>query len=259
MTAQRLPARVSRELSFSDVTAALKAGFGDFLRAPLLGLFFGGIYALGGILIYLLLVRYKMPWLIVPLAVGFPLIGPFVAAGLYEVSRRLARGQSLAWREILLVVFAQSRREMGWMAFTVLFIFWVWMYQVRLMVALFLGFKAFSTIDGFLSALGTPDGLIFLAAGSAVGAVLALVLYCATVIAMPMLLDRDVDFITAIITSFRTVFENPFPMLAYAALVAALTFLALLPMLLGLLVILPLLGHATWHLYERAVEPKAEP
>ena len=247
--------RISRQLSFDDVKAALAAGLADFRKAPFFGLFFGGVFALGGIFLYLLLTYYRTVWLILPLAIGFPLIGPFVAAGLYEVSRRLTAGERLRWGEILTVTVRQSRSEFGWMAFVVLFIFWIWMYQVRLMVALFMGFSAFASLDGFLAALLSEAGVPFLAAGSVSGAVLSFVLFCSTVISMPMLLDQKVDFITAMVTSWRTVFENFWPMIGFGIVVAILTFLALVPAFLGLVVVLPVLGHATWHLYKRAIPP----
>lgn len=245
-------ANVARPLSFSDVTGALQQGFQDFRRAPLIGLFFGGIYALGGLALYLLLAYYRTPWLIIPLGLGFPLLGPFVAAGLYETSRRLSRGEPISWSAILSVVMWQSRREMGWMAFVVLFVFWIWLYQVRLMIALFLDFKAFSSFQGFFDAMANGPGAGFLAAGTLSGAVLSTVLFSLTVMSMPMLLDRNVDFVTAMLASIRTVTDNPGPMLGFGIIVALLTFAALVPAFLGLLVVLPVLGHATWRLYERA-------
>ena len=123
-----------RAIAPGDVLFALKAGGADFLRAPWFGLFFGGIYAAGGLLILASLTLFDMPWMILPVAIGFPLVGPFVAVGLYEVSRRLAAGQPLQWRGVLLTVFRQRDRQIGWMAFVVLFIFWIWIYQVRLLL-----------------------------------------------------------------------------------------------------------------------------
>lgn len=252
-------ARASHPLSIADVRDALRLGLQDFTRAPLFGLFFGGIYAAGGALLFLLLAYYRSIWLILPLAIGFPLIGPFVAAGLYEVSRRLGRGEPLRWREVLTVTLRQSRRELGWMAFVTLFIFWVWMYQVRLLVALFLGFRGFATLDGFLLALTQSSGVALLLVGTAVGAALAFVLFCSTVVAIPMLLHRDVDFISALIDSWRTVFENLPAMVFFGLCVAVLTFLALLPVFLGLVVVLPVLGHATWHLYVKSRHDEERP
>ena len=243
-----------RTVTFEDITAALKAGMADFMAAPLFGMFFGGVYVVGGLFILASLTLFDMPWMIIPVAIGFPLIGPFIAVGLYEVSRRLAAGQPLDWKEILLVIVRQRERQLGPMAFVVLFIFWIWIYQVRLLLALFFGFKAFTSIAEFVTLITTTlDGVTFIAVGTVVGGILALILFAATVISMPLLLDRDIDFITAMITSFKAVFTNPVPMIGWGLIIAVLTVLALLPLFVGLIVILPVLGHATWHLYKRAV------
>lgn len=243
-----------RNVTFSDVLDALRQGFSDFLRAPIYGIFFGAIFAGGGLAILAFLVIYDLPWMILPIAIGFPLIGPFVAAGLYEVSRRLSAGEPLSWRAILFTVFQQRERQFGWMAFVVLFVFWIWLYQVRLIFALFLGFSSPSTLQGFIEIVTTtPEGMGFLAIGTLVGAVLATVLFTITVISMPLLLDSELDFVTAMITSFKTVFSNPVTMLSWGLIVTLLTVLALLPMFLGLVIIFPILGHATWHLYKNAL------
>lgn len=251
------PIHINR-ISFADVTGSLRAGVADFAAAPLFGVFFGGLYAVGGIIIFYVLRYHQMPWLIIPLAVGFPLIGPFIAVGLYEVSRRLIGGRPLVWRDILLVVFAQRHRQVGWMAFVVLFIFWMWMYQVRLLLAVFLGFKSFSSIDSFIGVITTTSaGLGFLAVGTLIGAALSFVLFSATVVAIPLLLEREADMVTAMIASFRSVMQNLLPMVGFGIVVAVLTFFALLPLFLGLVVVIPVLGHATWHLYKKIVAPAA--
>ncbi len=243
-----------RTVTFHDIRETLAAGVSDFLKAPLFGLFFGGIYTIGGLAILASLTILDMHWMIIPLAIGFPLIGPFVAVGLYEVSRRLAKGEPLVWREVLLVVLRQRDRQLSWMAFVVLFVFWLWIYQVRLLLALFLGFQSFSTIGRFLEVITTtPEGLGFLAVGTVIGAIISLVLFSATVISMPLLLDRELDFITAMIVSFKSVMKNPVPMIGWGIIVAALAIVAMIPFFLGMLVILPILGHATWHLYERVI------
>jgi uncharacterized membrane protein len=253
----RPPAVKINPIYVVDVKQALAEGWRDFTRAPLIGLFFGAIYAAGGIAIWLLLSVYHEPWWIIPIAVGFPLIGPFVAVGLYETSRRLEAGQPLHFGEILTVIFAQRKRQVAWMAFVVLFIFWMWLYEVRMLLAIFLGFKSFSSIEAFLQvATTTPEGIGFLIVGTGVGAFISFVLFCTTVVAIPLLLDREIDLITAIITSFKAVFQNPVPMIAWGITIVVLTFVALLPMFLGLLIILPVLGHATWHLFTKVVEPE---
>jgi len=243
-----------RALTVADIRAAFNQGYADFLKAPLFGFFFSGVYVIGGLLIAQSLLVWDMPWMIYPVAIGFPLIAPFAAVGLYEVSRRLSTGETLAWNEILSVIRLQSRRELAFMAFVVLFIFWIWMYQVRLLIALILGRMSFATWESFTQTLfTTPEGWTFLIVGHAVGAVLALVLFSVTVISIPMLLDRNVDFVTAMISSVRAVAASPVVMLGWGVVVTLMVIAAMLPVFLGLLIALPVLGHATWHIYKKAV------
>ncbi|MEQ9145078.1 MAG: DUF2189 domain-containing protein [Parvibaculaceae bacterium] len=243
-----------RPLSAADIRECLKLGFADFRRAPLFGLVIGGIFAAIGIIIVLGLTALDLPWMTYPFAIGFPLIGPFAAVGLYDVSRRLSSGEKPVWRDVLSIVWAQRGRELTSMAFVILFVFWVWMYQVRLLIALFLGLASFASFEEFLTVvLTTEDGWLFLAVGHVVGAVLALVLFSITVVAMPLLTDRDVDIVTAMITSVKAVIASPVVMLGWGVVVTLSVIAACLPFFLGLLVVLPVLGHATWHLYRKAV------
>ncbi|WP_428982492.1 DUF2189 domain-containing protein [Oricola indica] len=255
--ARRPPAMPTvNTIAVGDIAEVLKAGLSDFLRAPLFGLFFGGVFALGGIIIALSLTTWDIPWMIYPVAIGFPLVGPFVAVGLYEVSRRLEAGKPLSWGEILGVVWLQRQRELAWMAFVMLFVFWVWMYQVRLLVAIILSRSSFSTLDRFIEVVfTTPQGWTFLAVGHVVGAILAMVLFSITVVSIPLLLDRESDFVTAMITSVKSVTSNPVPMLGWGVFVTLAVIVSSLPMFLGLIVTLPVLGHATWHLYKKCVAP----
>ncbi|MDN2564960.1 DUF2189 domain-containing protein [Aquibium sp. A9E412] len=245
-----------RAIGIDDVAASLSAGIADFVRQPLFGLFFGGVFAVVGVVIALALTVWDMPWMIYPFAIGFPLVGPFAAVGLYEVSRQLERGRTPRWGEVLTVVWAQRARELSWMAFVMLFVFWVWMYQVRLLIALFLGRMSFSTLDRFAEVvLTTTQGWTFLAVGHVVGAALALALFSLTVISMPLLLERETDFVTAMITSVRAVFASPVVMLGWGVVVTLAVLAACVPFFVGLFIVLPVLGHATWHLYRRAVAP----
>ncbi|PSC05473.1 hypothetical protein SLNSH_07735 [Alsobacter soli] len=254
--AERRPEPQVRRIAFSDIGEALAQGVRDFQAAPLYGLFFGGIYAVGGMVMVLAALSWGMGYLVYPLAAGFSLIGPFVAVGLYEVSRRREAGLPLAWGPILGVVFAQSRRELGWMAFVTLFIFMMWMYQIRLLIALFFGFQTFAMEEFVHVLLTTPEGWLFLAIGHVDGAVLSAILFSLTAVSFPLLLDRDVDFITAMITSVRAVTTSPGPMLAWAAIVVILLVAASAPFFLGLFLVLPILGHATWRLYRRIIVPE---
>lgn len=248
---------VVRAVTFADIVDALVQGLRDFQAAPLYGLAFGAFYALGGMAILGCLTFFHMVYLAYPLGAGFALIGPFVALGLYEVSRQRETGRTPS--PLALIGLMKSRSELGWMAFVTLFLFVIWMYQVRLLIALFLGIGAsFGSLQEFISVvLTTNEGLVFLAVGNCVGAVLALVLFSLTVVSFPLLLERDVDFVTAMITSVRAVAKSPLPMIAWAATIVALLVISALPYFLGLVVTLPILGHATWHLYRKLIAPAA--
>ncbi|MEM8541899.1 MAG: DUF2189 domain-containing protein, partial [Pseudomonadota bacterium] len=133
-------------------------------------------------------------------------------------------------------------------------VFWVWMYQVRLLIAIVLGRMSFSGLDGFLAVvLYSQQGWIFLAIGHVVGAVLSLILFSITVVSIPLLLDRELDFITAMITSVKAVFASPMVMLGWGIIVTLSIIAAMIPAFLGLFLVLPILGHTTWHIYQKAV------
>ena len=258
LTPQQSQWPATRDVSVSDIKAALSAGFSDFLTRPLLSGFFGLIYAAFGIFFVAGLVWLDRIWMIIPVAVGFPLVAPFAAAGLYEISRRLQKGESFTWSDIFLVIRRQRNRELGWMAFVTLFIFWIWIYQVRLLLAIILQNQSFSTFDGFLTTiLTTYNGFIFLGIGTLVGAFLSTALFTVTVISMPLLLDREIDFVSAMVTSIKAVFQSPVVMIGWGFIIAVTMLLSMVPAFLGLIFTLPILGHTTWHLYQRAVEPVA--
>jgi uncharacterized membrane protein len=254
--APRRGAPAINRVTAEDIRASLRAGFDDFLAYPVMSGFFGLFYAVFGIFLVWSLVGLGAIWLVIPAAVGFPLVAPFAAAGLYDMSRRRQAGESFGWSQILTVMAQQRQREMGWMAFVTLFVFWVWSYQVRLWLAIILQDSSFSDVGGFLQIVFlTPEGWTFLAVGTCAGAALSAVLFSLTVVAMPMLLDRETDFVTAMITSVRVVTENPVVMLGWAAIISVTMVLSLVPAFLGLIFTLPILGHTTWHLYRRAVPP----
>ena len=242
------------QMRFGDLRDSLLQGLADFGRAPIYGLAFAAVFSLIGLVVVLSLAAWDMPWLIYPVAIGFPLVGPFAAVGFYQISREFEAGKVPSWRGIFSVMWQQRRRELGWMAFVLLFFFWVWMYQVRLLMALLLGRLSFSSFEGFLSVtLTTPEGLVFLLIGHLVGAALALLLFSITVVSMPLLLERDIDAVTAIITSIRVVAQSPLVMLGWGLAVTLSVLAACVPFFLGLLIVLPVLGHTTWHIYRKAL------
>src|SRR5215475_7708228 len=246
---------VVRSVAVTDIAEALVEGLRDFQALPLYGLAFGALYAVGGIAIILCLAAFGMAYLAYPLAAGFALIGPFVAIGLYEVSRRRETGQPVSFSAIWSTI--RSRSEIGWMALVTLFVFLAWMYQVWLLISLLLGpYASFSTLQEFMTVIfTTKEGLLFLAIGNAVGALLSQILFSLTVVSFPLLLEHEVDFVTAMVTSVRAVVTSPLPMIGWAAVIVILLIVSALPYFLGLIVTLPVLGHATWHLYRRLVVP----
>ncbi len=242
-----------RPVSLATLKAALRGGWADFRRAPTYGLFFGGVYVLFGIgLFWLTRATGQIYWL--ALAVfGFPLLGPFTAVGLYEVSRRLEERQPLAWRGVLGAVWRQKDRQLPSICAIIVLIFLFWSFIGHMIFALFLGLSTMTNISTSYEVFLTANGLMMLAMGSAVGGALATLTFAITVVGLPLVLDREIDFVTAMIVSFRTVTTNIRPMALWALTVAALLFAGMVPLFLGLFVVLPLLGHATWHLYRRAL------
>lgn len=248
------PAPTIRPLGFDDIRSALAEGWADFRRAPAFGLFFAFVYALGGAIILGQLRIWGQNWVILPVAVGFPLVGPFAAVGLYEVSRRIEAGEALDWSGVLGVILRETNRQIPSMAMVVIMLFLFWIYAAHMVFALFLGLSAMTNISTSFEVLWTTEGMAMLATGALVGGALALLLFSITVVGLPMLLDREVDVVTAMVTSVRTVAASPAPMLGFAALVGGSVLLALAPAFLGLFLVLPLLGHTTWRLYRKALD-----
>lgn len=241
-------------VTFADLGAVLVAGLNDFRRAPAFGLFFSAFYVIGGILIWLELSIRGEEWWVIPLALGFPLLAPFAAVGLYCVSRRLEEGKPLDWAWVLGVVVRQKERQLPSMAMVMIMFFMFWVFIAHLVFALFMGLEPMTNImTNWQDSLLTKNGLTMLAVGTCVGAAMAYMLFSITVIALPMLMERELDFITAMVNSFQFVAQNFVVMVSWGILVSVLLFLAMLPWFLGLFVVLPVLGHATWHLYRRGV------
>jgi uncharacterized membrane protein len=243
---------VLRTLSFSDLGAALAAGWADFRARPAYGLFFGGIYVMAGLLLaYALFVRGEAVWLI-PSVAGFPLFAPFAAVGLYEVSRRREAGLPMTWGAILGALRGRGDEQLILMGGIVFVGLSFWIIIAHAIFAIFMAESGLGSES--IAVFATPAGMMMLATGSLVGAGIAFGFYAITVFSLPTLVDRDVDFITAIVTSVRAVSANRLVLTVWAAGIALALFVAMLPLFLGLLVVLPVLGHATWHLYRRGVE-----
>ncbi|WP_419181855.1 DUF2189 domain-containing protein [Paracoccus stylophorae] len=235
----------------TDIAAALSAGWNDFRRAPAFGLLFSAFYVLGGLVLAAVALASGREWWLIPFILGFPLIAPFAAIGLYEVSRRIEAGQPLDWRAVLGVVFAQKDRQIPSMAMVILLLFMFWVFVAHTVFALFMGVSAMTNITSSAEVFMTARGMMMLTIGTLIGGGFAAVLFAFTVVGLPVLLEREVDFITAIIVSVQAVAENPVVMAAWAAMIVILLAMGIVPFFLGLLIVLPVLGHASWHVYRR--------
>lgn len=243
---------VANDLTLADLRVALAKGWADYRAHPLFGMFFAAFYIAGGLaLSWLLATRGSSMWLI-PAASGFPLIAPFTAVGLYEVSRRREAGLPLSWGAVLGALRGRGDDQLLMIGGFVFVGFTFWMILAHGIFAIFM---AESGVGGeSLAMLQTTSGIAMLAVGTVTGALMAFLFYAVTVISLPLLVDKDIDFLTAIIKSLRAVQLNRMVMVVWATIIAATLFAAMIPAFLGLLVVLPVLGHATWHLYRRVVD-----
>ncbi len=240
-------------LGVNDLVEVLAAGLNDFRSAPTYGLFFGAIYALGGWALILFLLYFDLPYLVYPLAAGFALIAPFIASGFYVVSQRLEEGKDLSWPIVFATIRSMFDRDLGWMALITGFSLFIWMDIAALLSFGFVGFRLFSFSELIEMIFTTPMGLLFLLVGNLTGALIAFAVFSYSVVSIPMLFHRNIDFVTAMTTSVRLVILNPRTMALWCLFIAAVIFVSLLSGLIGLVVSLPVLGHATWHLYRRGV------
>lgn len=244
---------VINRITQDDLSDALKRGWADFKAAPAFGVFFGLIYAVGGWFMLTLFNFTSLNYVIYPLATGFALIAPFVAAGCYEVSRRLERGEPLEWGPVLGSLFTAHGRELGWMALVATFTLIIWFDFAVFLYVMFFGLKmpTLAALPGLI--FGTPHGAIFFVLGNLTGALIAFFVFSISAVSYPMLIDRDVDFVTSMIASFKAVHANPRVMISWAALIGFLLLICIVTFFVAIPVLLPFLGHATWHVYRKVI------
>jgi len=251
---------VVRKISLSDLGNALRLGWEDFKAVPTHAVVLCVIYPVLGLVLFRLVIGYSVLPLLFPLAAGFALIGPFAALGLYELSRRRERGEEAgAWHAIH-VMRAPSFGAMLELGALLLVLFVTWVATADAIYIATFGHAPAASIPDFATrVLTTPEGWSLIIVGCGVGFLFAVVAMCVSVVAFPLMLDRHTTAIDAIRTSLRAVMKNPIPMAVWGLIVAVLLVIGSLPFFVGLAVVLPVLGHATWHLYRKVVEPDPNP
>jgi uncharacterized membrane protein len=251
---------VIRSIHLSDLRDALALGWDDFKAVPSHAIILCVIYPVLGLVMARMVLGYSVLPLLFPLAAGFALIGPFAALGLYELSRRRERGEEASAWHAFSVLRAPSFGAMLALGTMLLTLFVVWVATANAIYVAIFGHTPAASIPDFVSRIfTTSDGYKLILVGCGVGFLFAVVALCTSVVAFPLMLDRHATAPDAIRTSLRVVLKNPVAMAAWGLIVAALLVIGSLPLFVGLAVVLPVLGHATWHLYRKVLEPDPNP
>ena len=246
---------VVRRVEVSDLRDCLAKGFEDFTacRSDVIALCL--IYPIVGLFLVWFTVDYALLPLLFPLASGFALLGPIAAVGLYEMSRQREAGIKPSWSSAFGMMASPSFGAIIMLGLMLLAIFLLWLVAAQVIYLVTLGPEAPASLAVFVQDVATSGaGWLMSLTGLAVGACFALAVLAISVVSFPLLLDRDVGLGLAISTSVRVVLRNPRTMILWGVIVAGGLLAGAIPLFLGLIVILPVLGHATWHLYRKAVE-----
>lgn len=255
---ETLPRPSIRHIGVADVTDALRRGFDDFWEKPSHYVFLCLIYPVAGIVIGTWASGNNALPLVFPLISGFALLGPLAAVGLYEISRRREQGLDSSWHHAFDVRHSRALPSILLLGFMLLLLFVVWLLIAQALYERIFGLLPPDSVSGFLhTVLTTQKGWTLIIAGNAIGFVFAVVVLLTTVVAFPLLLDRDAGAVAAVETSARAVMANPVPLAAWGLIVAGLLVIGSLPLFAGLAIVVPVLGHATWHLYRKLVVQEA--
>jgi uncharacterized membrane protein len=243
-----------RRIGASDLRNALAKGLQDFAACRTDAMFVCVVYPLMGLVLARLVSGYDLLPLLFPLASGFALIGPFAAIGLYEMSRRREQGAEISWPDAFGVLRSRSFEAILALGLLLTAIFLVWIIAAWQLYALTLGPEPPTSISAFVrDVLTTGAGWAMIAVGIGLGFLFACLSFAISVVSFPLMVDRDATLGAAIGTSLRAIAANPGPMALWGLIVAGGLVLGSIPVLLGLIVVLPVLGHATWHLYRKLV------
>ena len=254
--------RQIRTIGLSDLHDALRLGWEDFKAVPSHAIILCVIYPILGLVLARAVHGYSVIPLLFPLAAGFALLGPFAALGLYEMSSRRERGENPTAWDALEVLRSPSFGAMLGFGVLLLALFVTWVATAQAIYIAAFGYEGVTGATDFVKrVLTTPQGWWLIVVGCGVGFLFALVALCISVVSFPLMLDRHASAGEAMVTSLRVVAQNPVPMAAWGLIVAALLVVGTIPFFLGLAVVIPLLGHATWHLYRKLVviDPAAPP
>jgi uncharacterized membrane protein len=253
-------APVIRTIGLPELHRALQRGWEDFKAVPSHAIILCIIYPVLGLMLARAVHGYSVLPLLFPLAAGFALLGPFAALGLYEMSRRRERGEPATAWDALEVVRSPSFGAILGLGVLLLALFVTWVATAQAIYIAAFGYAGATGISDFADrVLTTPQGWWLIVVGCGVGFLFALVALCISVVSFPLMLDRHAGAGDAMVTSLRAVARNPVPMAAWGLIVAVLLVAGSLPAFLGLAVVIPLLGHATWHLYRETIEPELDP
>jgi uncharacterized membrane protein len=251
---------VIRRIAPSDLFDALARGIDDFTAMPSHAVFLCVIYPLLGIVLIASTLGNSMLPLAFPIAAGFALVGPLAAIGLYELSRRREAGLDSSSSHALDVLHSPSLGAIVALGFLLMAIFVLWLVAAEAIYIANFGYAPPASIRQFINdVFNTPAGWTLIFVGTGIGFLFAVVALTIGAISFPLLLDRDVGAAVALLTSIRVVLANPATMALWGFIVAAMLVIGSIPFFLGLTVVMPVLGHATWHLYRRAVEPDPNP
>lgn len=243
-----------RQLTTEDLKGVLRDGYADFMAMPSHLVFVGLIYPILGIFLSSLAFGQATLPLLFPLASGFALVGPLAGIGLYELSRRRERGEEPTWKQAFDVLRSPAIGTIVGMGLVLVVIFLLWMATAYTLFHAIIGPRLQESYPDLLrEILTTGRGWALIVVGNVVGLAFAVLVLTVSVVAFPLILDREVGIGTAMETSRRLVLENPRTMTAWGAIVAGLLALGSIPLFVGLAVVMPILGHATWHLYRRGV------